>query len=147
MPVVSPDKTPDAPATSSAPATDTIKRGRGYGRPFSKGQPCLNPKGRPKLFPEVRALAQTHTEDVIATLVHLMHNSAKDDVRRAAACDLWDRAWGRPITQVVADVNVAHTVDVDALRASLAQRVAGLVMAREQRALPLPGSALPQDDQ
>lgn len=115
----------EGPAQSSGP------RKRGLGRPFRKGQPSPNPGGRPRLFPEVRALAQAHTDEVIETLVYLMHHSARDEVRRAAAVDLWDRAWGRPPSQVVADVTVVQAVDVDALRASLAARVAGLVAARE----------------
>ena len=130
-------------SSEQAPA----KRRRGPGRPFKKGQPSPNPGGRPRLWPEVRALAQLHTDEVIATLVHLMQHSPKDEVRRAAACDLWDRAWGRPLSQVVADVSVSHTVNVESLRASLAQRVAGLVMAREMatevRALS-PGDAAAQ---
>jgi hypothetical protein len=123
----------DMPESSEqAPA----RKRRGPGRPFKKGQPSPNPGGRPRLWPEVRALAQQHTDEVIATLANLMRHSPRDEVRRAAACDLWDRAWGRPLSQVVADVSVSHTVDVDALKARLAARVAGLVVAREALSAP-----------
>ena len=116
----------DAPAQPSSPP-----RKRGPGRPFKKGQPSPNPGGRPRLYPEVRALAQRHTDEIIETLVFLMQYSEKDEVRRAAACDLWDRAWGRPHQTILAAVGEVPAVDVEGLRAVLAARVAALAAARD----------------
>ena len=59
---------------------------------FKKGQ-SGNPKGRPKEYPEIKALARSKTEKAIAAL-----ERALDDDKTAvpAAIALLDRGWGRP---------------------------------------------------
>lgn len=70
---------------------------------WQKGQ-SGNPGGRSKVVAEVRKLAQEHSAEAIATLVHLMRNGKSDHTRRAAANDLLDRGIGKPIQAVDATV-------------------------------------------
>ena len=41
-------------------------------------------------------LAKTHTKAALEVIVALMHNSASDNVRLAAACSLLDLGYGKP---------------------------------------------------
>jgi len=70
-------------------------RGRGKGRPFVKGR-SGNPGGRPKGVAYVREEAQRESERCIARLVELRDQTENLAVARAAACDILDRAVGRP---------------------------------------------------
>jgi HEAT repeat protein len=64
-----------------------------------------NPRGRPKVAGEVRALAQQHCAAAITTLVELMTTSPDERVRLSAAEAILDRGVGKPI----AAVEVTHT--------------------------------------
>lgn len=79
--------------------TQQQPRRRGAGRPFTKGQ-SGNPGGRPKVAAEVKELAQQHGREAVETLVRLMREAEKDEVRVRAAESLLDRGYGRP-TQAV----------------------------------------------
>jgi hypothetical protein len=48
---------------------------------------------------DVRALARTHTPQIIAELARLALNSESDNARVAAIKELLDRGWGKPGTQ------------------------------------------------
>lgn len=64
---------------------------------FQKGQ-SGNPGGRPKRLHEVRAMARAHTFAVIKVLKAIALDKSKDDaVRVAAAKEILDRGWGRPV--------------------------------------------------
>ena len=52
------------------------------------------PKPHP-VGPDVRALAQRHTEKALATLVEIMEGGSSEQARIAAADKLLDRAHGR----------------------------------------------------
>jgi hypothetical protein len=68
--------------------------------PWEKGGPSPNPKGRPvqpKTAKEVRALARTHTTQMVEVLARVAKNpKAPFAARQAAASSLLDRAWGKP---------------------------------------------------
>ncbi len=71
------------------------------GRPFKPGQ-SGNPKGRPKIDREVRALARQYTAEAIERLVFWMRSTnAKASV--AAANAILDRAWGKPTQHIAGD--------------------------------------------
>jgi hypothetical protein len=93
-------------------------------RPWVKGGPSPNPGGRPRVVHEVRELARAHTARAIERLADMLDDE-DGRVVVAAASTLLDRGWGKPEQAVVAEVSVA-AVDVDALRATLAARVAQL---------------------
>ena|SRR5262245_61965674 len=67
---------------------------------WEKGGPSPNPKGRPvqpKTAKEVRALARTHTTQMVEVLARVAKNpKAPFAARQAAASSLLDRAWGKP---------------------------------------------------
>ena len=66
---------------------------RGKGRPFVKGQ-SGNPKGRPKEYDDLKAMAREHTVEAIQRLAHWMRgNDPRASV--AAANVLLDRGWGK----------------------------------------------------
>ena len=71
------------------------KRRRGPGRPFPKGT-SGNPGGRPKGVAFVREQAQAESGNCITRLVALRDQADNLSVARAAACDLLDRAVGKP---------------------------------------------------
>ena len=73
-----------------------------------KGQ-SGNPAGRPALPPEFREQIRSHTPHAIAVLVRALDD---DDprVRVAAAKELLDRGYGKPM----ADVTLRHGVDLAA---------------------------------
>ncbi len=77
-----------------------------------------NPSGRPKLPPDVRAAAQAHTIEAIATLYDVMKNSSRDNDRVSAATALLDRAHGKPAQSL--DVTT-HDDGADEVRATLAR--------------------------
>ena len=68
---------------------------------FKKGQ-SGNPGGRPKMFSEVRALAQEHCPAAIKKLVALM-DSADERVVHAACKELLDRGIGKPAQAVTGE--------------------------------------------
>jgi HEAT repeat protein len=72
-----------------------------------------NPRGRPRIGIDVRALARKHGPEAFQTLVTLMRG---DDARVAvrAAEAILDRAYGRPVQAMELLGAIAH-VDVTAL--------------------------------
>lgn len=66
---------------------------------WKKGQ-SGNPRGRPKVVFEVRALAREHTTEAINTLVEIMRNSSHDKTRLDAANAILDRGYGKPSQHV-----------------------------------------------
>ncbi len=104
---------------------------RGPGRPFPPGV-SGNPSGLSKdiapLVAEARRLALSHAPKAIETLAKLL-DSEDERVRVAAAEGLLDRAGLRPYSLEPERIEVSTPVDLDALRAALAVRVAGLVEA------------------
>jgi hypothetical protein len=60
----------------------------------------LNPDGRPVVAREVRDLARSHGPEAIAKLAHLMRSSKDERVQLAAAEELLNRGYGRPMQQL-----------------------------------------------
>lgn len=59
---------------------------------FQPGQ-SGNPGGRPKEYPEIKALARQHTAEAVETLVLAMRNP---QTAVPASIALLDRGWGKP---------------------------------------------------
>ena len=137
--------------TESSDPTRT--RRRGPGRPWPKGV-SGNPGGLSRDIPaavaECRRLALAHVPRAVDRLASLLDDSDPRVVQSAATA-LMDRAGVAPRAWEGERLEIVAAVDVDALRASLAQRVAGLVVARdiatEARALPTQPSALASEDE
>lgn len=66
---------------------------------FKKGG-VGNPKGRPKLYPEVRELARKHTAGNIERLVHWRDQDVDPGASVRAAQYLHEIAWGKPSQSV-----------------------------------------------
>jgi hypothetical protein len=114
-------------------AAQPSPRRRGPGRPFKPGQ-SGNPGGIKgdllSIIEQARRMALRYAPKAIDTLAACLdHADAR--VRVSAAEGLLDRAGLRPYSLEPERVEVVASVDVDALRASLAARVAGIVLARE----------------
>jgi HEAT repeat protein len=62
-----------------------------------------NPLGRPKVIAKIQALARQHTEAAIARIVELLR-SPDEKVALAAASELLDRGYGKPMQQTQSDV-------------------------------------------
>jgi hypothetical protein len=60
------------------------------------GTASLNPGGRPKVVAKIQELARQHTETAIARIVELA-SSADERIALAAATELLDRGFGRPV--------------------------------------------------
>jgi hypothetical protein len=108
-----------------------LDRRRGPGRPWKPGQ-SGNPSGMPAdLAPaiaEARRLALSFAPKAIERLAAMLDDS-DGRVVVAAAAGLLDRAGLRPYSLEPERVEVTPAVNVDALRAMLATRVAGLARA------------------
>lgn len=67
---------------------------------FKKGK-SGNPGGRKSVDQSVTKLAQDHTQDAINTLVEICNDKkAAKNSRVAAAREILDRGWGRPMQSV-----------------------------------------------
>ena len=83
-----------------------------------------NPGGRPKALADVIELARTHTPIAIKRLASIVRDDeAPPAAQVAASMALLDRAWGKPVQPVDADVN---------LRASYVIRAPSAVESAEQ---------------
>ena len=82
---------------ASQPHVEKRKKTPGSGRKKG-GRNLVN---RPPV--DVKELALQHTEAAIKTLVRLMSRGKSENIRRAAACDLLDRGYGKAVAQI------AHT--------------------------------------
>lgn len=69
-------------------------------KPWRPGQ-SGNPRGRPRVPPELRDLARAHTAAAIKALVAIMNDAdASASARVAAAVAILDRGHGRPTTEI-----------------------------------------------
>jgi hypothetical protein len=125
-------------------ATENSASARIVGRPFPKGV-SGNPGGlaagvRGKIE-RARRLALKHAPRAISTLADLLGDE-DPRVRISAAEGLLDRAGLRPFSLETERVEIAAVpVDVEALRAQLAARVAQLAAEPGVEAPPMPGEA------
>jgi hypothetical protein len=121
---------------------------RVIGRPFPKGKsgnPGGVPAGIPQLVMEARRLALSYAPQAIERLAFML-DDPDGRVVVAAATGLLDRAGLRPYSLEPERVEVASTVDVEALRAVLAARLARLADGPVVEALPpeqLPAAHVP----
>ncbi len=111
----------------STPSRDPSGR---WQRGIASPNPGGIPRGTAGLIERARRLALSYAPRAIKTLADLL-GDGDPRVRVAAAEGLLDRAGLKPFSLEPERVEVTATVDVDALRAALAARLAGLAAARE----------------
>lgn len=94
--------------------------------PFAPGN-RLNPGGRPKVPPEVKALLKQHGPEAVKRIVELMA-SGDEKVALAAANSIADRAYGKAAQPVIGEDGGPIQVDVggEQVRAELAKMLASL---------------------
>ena len=139
----------DAPPENRMPPP---KR-KGYRWPKGvSGNPGGVRKGIPQMVAECRRLALGYAPEAVHVLAVLLRSDPDPRVRIAAAEGLLDRAGLRPYALEPERMELTSPVDIDALRASLALRVAGMATTPAPatlRALPASvpplGSGQPSD--
>jgi hypothetical protein len=82
----------DAPRENSV---DTTPR-RVIGRPFPRGT-TGNPRGRPRIPPDVRAVAKAQSQAALLALADVLRRGNPAAARVSAATAILDRAWGKPM--------------------------------------------------
>ena len=82
------------------------------GRPFKPGK-SGNPGGRPKGLTEMRLAAREHTIEALGILTAIMRSrKATATARVRAVSELLDRAWGKPMQELVVEGSMVK-VNVD----------------------------------
>lgn len=121
----------------------------GDAAPFPAGT-SANAGGRPKKTPEMREaeqLARQRSPEAMRCLLHLMEHSEDDRVRVAAANSVLDRALGKPMQSITAEIE--HRGDQESARALVREELLRMLRplesrvvdsTAEQAALPAKGS-------
>ena len=86
--------------TSIGTRTRAVKTLPGDKQPFPPGV-SANPGGRPRTDPEVKAILRQRGPDAIRTILEIMDNPAEETKHRlAAAVNIADRAYGKPVQSI-----------------------------------------------
>lgn len=84
-------------------------------RPRAKGQPSLNPGGRPKKEFKLAEMARQHAIAALATLVDVMQDKTATPASRvSAASEVLDRAFGRAPQAMKVNVEASFSEQFEA---------------------------------
>lgn len=97
--------------------------------PFVKGQ-SGNPGGRPKELKEIQELARKSAPAAIAALAQIAESGESESARVSAATALLDRAYGKPVQQIDANINDERQIG-DLTGAEIDNRIADALAAIE----------------